>query len=104
MTRNEVTRISAYGLLCDTDGILLCRMSQGVAGAGMWTLPGGGIEFEKIYLTTKISDKVFESQGNLFETIFETIQNQFDGKYKFKNCFGCLYFDYSVYGQSVIGT
>ena len=65
---------------------------------------GGGIEFVKIYLTTKISDKVFESQGNLFETIFETIQNQFDGKYKFKNCFGCLYFDYSVYGQSALGS
>ena len=45
MTRIEVTRISAYGLLRDADRILLCRLSQGVAGAGMWTLPGGGIEF-----------------------------------------------------------
>ena len=45
MTRIEVTRISACALLSDTDRILLCRLSKGVAGAGMWTLPGGGIEF-----------------------------------------------------------
>ena len=45
MTRIEVTRVSAYGLLRDADRILLCRLSQGVADAGMWTLPGGGIEF-----------------------------------------------------------
>ena len=65
---------------------------------------GGGLEFEKIYLTTKISDKVFEAQGDLFESIFENIQNQFGGKYKLKNCFGCLYSDYSVYGQSALGS
>ena len=45
MTRIEVTRISAYGLLCEANQILLCRLSNGTAGAGMWTLPGGGIDF-----------------------------------------------------------
>jgi hypothetical protein len=64
----------------------------------------GGIEFEKIYITVKFSDNLFESQGYLFESIFENIQNQFDGKYKLKNCFGCLYSDYSAYGQSALGS
>ncbi len=45
MSRVEVTRISAYGLVCDVDRILLCRFSEGIFSAGMWTLPGGGIEF-----------------------------------------------------------
>ena len=66
--------------------------------------PSGGVEFEKIYLTVKISDNLFESQGDNFESIFESIQNQFDGKYKLKNCFGCLYSDYSVSGQSSFGS
>lgn len=45
MTRIEATRISAYGLLLEANEILLCRLSKGTAGAGMWTLPGGGIDF-----------------------------------------------------------
>jgi len=42
----EVTRIGAYGILMDGNRVLLCRLSNQVAGfAGKWTLPGGGIEF-----------------------------------------------------------
>lgn len=65
---------------------------------------GGGLEFEKILLTLTIVDKVFAATGDTFETILENIQNQFDEKYKFKNCFGCLYSDYSVYGQNAFGS
>jgi 8-oxo-dGTP diphosphatase len=41
----EVTRISAYALLIERDHLLLCRLSGDMLHAGMWTLPGGGIEF-----------------------------------------------------------
>ena len=46
MTTNRVTRVAAYGLLTKNDNILLCRISDHISShAGMWTLPGGGIEF-----------------------------------------------------------
>ena len=45
MSHVFVTRISAYGLVCDDDRLLLCRLSGGMSEAGKWTLPGGGIEF-----------------------------------------------------------
>ena len=39
-------RISAYGLLLRDDRLLLCRLSPRVSvNAGLWTLPGGGIDF-----------------------------------------------------------
>lgn len=41
----QVTRIAAYGIVIDSDHILLCRLSDYLAHAGMWTLPGGGLEF-----------------------------------------------------------
>jgi ADP-ribose pyrophosphatase YjhB (NUDIX family) len=43
----RVTRVAAYALCTDGDAILLSRIAQGAtAGSdGMWTLPGGGIEF-----------------------------------------------------------
>ena len=40
-----VTRIAAYGVIRRDDRVLLCRVAQGNLGAGLWTLPGGGIEF-----------------------------------------------------------
>jgi len=43
----RVTRLAAYAL-CVADGaILLSRIAQGATASsdGMWTLPGGGIEF-----------------------------------------------------------
>jgi ADP-ribose pyrophosphatase YjhB (NUDIX family) len=45
MTKVQVTRISAYGLVTESDHLLLCRLSAALPHAGMWTLPGGGIEF-----------------------------------------------------------
>lgn len=45
MSKIQVTRISAYGLLHQEDRLLLCRLSSQMPEAGKWTLPGGGIEF-----------------------------------------------------------
>lgn len=40
------TRISAYALIRDSDNILLCRLSKEVPRwEGLWTLPGGGLDF-----------------------------------------------------------
>jgi ADP-ribose pyrophosphatase YjhB (NUDIX family) len=43
----RVTRVAAYALCTDGDAILLSRIAQGATASsdGMWTLPGGGIEF-----------------------------------------------------------
>ena len=45
--RLRVTRLAAYALCTDGDSILLSRIAQGATASsdGMWTLPGGGIEF-----------------------------------------------------------
>jgi ADP-ribose pyrophosphatase YjhB (NUDIX family) len=41
-----ITRLAAYGILRDAGGrLLLCRVAAGNLGEGLWTLPGGGIEF-----------------------------------------------------------
>jgi ADP-ribose pyrophosphatase YjhB (NUDIX family) len=43
----RVTRVAAYALCTDGDTILLSRIAQGATASsdGMWTLPGGGIDF-----------------------------------------------------------
>ena len=42
-----MTRVAAYALCVDGDAILLSRIAQGATASsdGMWTLPGGGIDF-----------------------------------------------------------
>ncbi len=43
---NSTTRIAAYGLVLKQHRILLCRISARITEhAGLWTLPGGGIDF-----------------------------------------------------------
>ncbi len=39
------TRLASYGVIRRDDRLLLCRISPGYPAVGMWTLPGGGIEF-----------------------------------------------------------
>ncbi len=43
----RVTRVAAYALCVDGEAILLSRIARGATASsdGMWTLPGGGIEF-----------------------------------------------------------
>jgi 8-oxo-dGTP diphosphatase len=42
-----MTRVAAYALCTRGDAILLSRIAQGATASsdGMWTLPGGGIDF-----------------------------------------------------------
>ena len=64
----------------------------------------GGIDFLELQLSIKIQDELLEAQAGYFESAAIEIQKQFKGKYKLKNCFGCNYSDYSVYGQGLFGT
>lgn len=41
-----ITRIAAYAVVEDaSERLLLCRLSPGELDVGLWTLPGGGVEF-----------------------------------------------------------
>jgi 8-oxo-dGTP diphosphatase len=45
-SHHQITRVAAYGLVVEAERILLCRISQQLPqDRGLWTLPGGGIEF-----------------------------------------------------------
>jgi 8-oxo-dGTP diphosphatase len=46
-TTRRVTRVAAYAVCVEGEELLLSRIAQGatVDSDGMWTLPGGGIEF-----------------------------------------------------------
>ena len=41
----SMTRLAAYGVIRRGGKILLCRVGPGNLGEGLWTLPGGGLEF-----------------------------------------------------------
>jgi 8-oxo-dGTP diphosphatase len=42
----SATRVAGYALARDpADGILLVRIAPGYPATGMWTLPGGGVQF-----------------------------------------------------------
>ncbi len=46
MTGAQRVRVAAYALILDDAGrILLCRVSPTIVAGGVWTLPGGGLEF-----------------------------------------------------------
>jgi ADP-ribose pyrophosphatase YjhB (NUDIX family) len=41
----RVTRLAAYGVLVRDGRVLLCHVAPGNQGEGLWTLPGGGLDF-----------------------------------------------------------
>jgi ADP-ribose pyrophosphatase YjhB (NUDIX family) len=41
----RVTRLAAYGVIVRDGHVLLCHVSPGNQGEGLWTLPGGGLDF-----------------------------------------------------------
>jgi hypothetical protein len=64
----------------------------------------GGLEVEEVAISLEIFGKKYNGTGGYIEEAFDQIKDQFSDEYKFKNCYGCLYSDYSVYGQSSFGT
>lgn len=61
------TRVAAYGLITDGQRILLCRISPELPSiAGLWTLPGGGIDFGELPVNGMVRE-VAEETGLLVE-------------------------------------
>ncbi|MHC5309155.1 DUF6304 family protein [Myroides sp. LJL116] len=58
---------------------------------------------DRTQISFSIHDELFEAAGDFLELVFDELQHAFKGRYRFKNCYGCLFADYSVYGQGVIG-
>jgi hypothetical protein len=65
---------------------------------------GRGIDHESVTLSIVIAGTEYTGTGNDFEGAFDGVFKQVRDKYHFKNCYGCLYSDYSVYGQSTFGS
>ena len=66
--------------------------------------PNAGIEHEKVKLTLTLDNKLYTGTGDYIEVAFDQIRDQIKDKFHFKNCYGCMYGDYSVYGQSGFGS
>lgn len=61
--KRQVLRVAAYGVITRRDEILLCRLSEQVMTyGGMWTLPGGGLEFGE-HPETGMVREVMEETG-----------------------------------------
>ena len=44
--QSQIVRLGAYAVCVDDAArVLLCRIAAGYPAAGVWTLPGGGVEF-----------------------------------------------------------
>jgi hypothetical protein len=58
----------------------------------------------RIFLKIAHERKDFSGTGSFFEIAADQINKQIDGAFVIKNCFWCLYSDYSVYGQGLAGS
>ncbi|MCB9305263.1 MAG: hypothetical protein H6565_01570 [Lewinellaceae bacterium] len=57
----------------------------------------------QLELFLKTGDETFSGKDETFELAANKILDQFSGRYKFRNCFGCNFSDYSVYGNNALG-
>lgn len=55
-------------------------------------------------VSLSIDDSHYQASSDFAEIIFDQLQQQFQGKYRLKNCYGCLYGDYSIYGQGFMSS
>ena len=60
--------------------------------------------FTEIFLEVVYDGKKFSASSELFEIAADHINKQINGEFVIKNCFWCLYSDYSVSGQSLAGS
>lgn len=60
--------------------------------------------FTDIFLEIVYEGKKFSASSELFEIAADHINKQIDGEFVIKNCFWCLYSDYSVSGQGLAGS
>ncbi len=58
----------------------------------------------KIYLKIVYNDQEYFGISSVFEGAADQINKQINGEFTIKNCFWCLYSDYSVVGQGLAGS
>ncbi len=64
----------------------------------------GSILSETCEFACVVDGQRFVAQADLFEDGLLALQRQFAGRYRFRNCFGCQFADYSPYGNGLFGT
>lgn len=71
-----------------------------VKNEGTWC----SLEYQDVVLSLAINGETYTGKSDYFEYSFDKIRDQIGDKYHLKNCYGCMYGDYSVYGQGCFGT
>jgi len=61
------TRLSIYAVAIRDESILLCQISAGHSGEGLWTLPGGGVDWGE-HPEDALVREVYEEAGLKLET------------------------------------
>lgn len=61
-------------------------------------------ESESYKLSMTLNEQKYFGASEHIEDVLLQIQNQLGHKYFLKNCFGCMYGDYSVYGSCAFGS
>ena len=62
--------------------------------------PPFGLSFESVHLRLEFQGQLYQGRGDFMEIALDQIQQAFGQRYRFKNCYGCKYGDYNVYGQA----
>lgn len=65
--------------------------------------PNGGLNSESVELSLDLENINYTAKGGFFETAFDNLCQKIGNNYYFKNCYGCLFSDYSIYGQTSFG-
>ncbi|MDM1348315.1 hypothetical protein HX017_18095 [Myroides marinus] len=63
-----------------------------------------GIEYEEVSITLRWNGEILIGKSGFVEIAFDQLMKQMPKGYSFVNCYGCLYGDYSIYGNSSFGT
>jgi hypothetical protein len=58
----------------------------------------GGIDHESAIFSLHLEQEYFQQEGDVFEVGLDGLKKAIGANYHFKNCYGCLYADYSPYG------
>ncbi|MDR2224111.1 MAG: DUF6304 family protein [Flavobacteriaceae bacterium] len=63
-----------------------------------------GVEYEEVIIKFLWKEKEYIGKSGFVEIAFDQLMKQLPAEYSFVNCYGCLYGDYSIYGNSSFGT
>lgn len=63
----------------------------------------GGLDDETIIIRFDFQGQTYQASGGFYEDVLLELQRQLGQGFYFKNCFGCLYGDYSIFGQGAFG-